>query len=127
MNSLGMTGLTRLRTARGLSGSCGLHYDPAEEAFALSAGTEPALWFEPMKKNAVGPRIKALRERLGLSEAELAERLCVSGWQVNASVVSKIESQERSVDDTEVLLLADVLGVDLNDVFVGAKMRDDTV
>lgn len=80
-----------------------------------------------MKKNAVGPRIQALRERLDLSRAELAERLCASGWQVNASIISKVESQERSVNDNEVLLLADALGVDLNDVFVGAKMRDDSV
>lgn len=80
-----------------------------------------------MKKNAVGPRIQALRDRHGLSQAELAERLCVLGWQINVGVISEIESQRRPLNDAEVLLLADALAVDLNDVFVGAKMRDESV
>jgi transcriptional regulator with XRE-family HTH domain len=79
-----------------------------------------------MKKNVVGPQIQALRDRLGLSRAELAERLCAAGWQVRASDLSRIELQERSVDDTEVVLLADALEVSINDVFVEAKMRDDS-
>jgi transcriptional regulator with XRE-family HTH domain len=46
-----------------------------------------------------------------LTQAELAARLQVAGFDLDRAGVSKIESQIREVDDRELLALAGALGV----------------
>jgi transcriptional regulator with XRE-family HTH domain len=46
-----------------------------------------------------------------LTQADLAARLQVAGFDIDRAGVSKIECQIREVDDREVLGLAGVLGV----------------
>lgn len=76
-------------------------------------------------QNAIGPQLRRLRLRLGITEAVFAERISAEGWKTTADEVVAIENQQRSVSDVEVLYLARVLAVDLGDLFSGAA-PDDT-
>ena len=60
-------------------------------------------------QNIVGPRIKALRLQQGLTQAMLAARCGMLGWDVGENVVTKIETQIRCVVDFELLCIAQAL------------------
>lgn len=62
--------------------------------------------------NIVGPRVKEIRSRVGLSQADLATRLVSKfGLQMDQSDISEIERGVRGVRDVEVVALAACLGV----------------
>lgn len=65
----------------------------------------------PFQQNIVGPRIQALRREKGLTQAMLAARCGMLGWDVGENVVTKIETQIRCVVDAELLCLAKALDV----------------
>lgn len=54
----------------------------------------------------IGKRIISLREKRGWTQRELANRI-----NINASVMNRIESNDRPVKDIELLTLASVLDV----------------
>ena len=62
-------------------------------------------------QNIVGSRIRALRRERGLTQAMLAARCGMLGWDVGENVVTKIETQIRCVIDVELLCLAKALDV----------------
>lgn len=53
-----------------------------------------------------GDRIKRLREKEGLTQLQLAEKL-----SMNNSVLSRIEAGKRPIEDTELRMFADYFGV----------------
>lgn len=55
-------------------------------------------------KMVLGDRIKALREKRGINQKELAKRIGVS-----KSAMSKIESESRKVEDVLLIKLTEVL------------------
>lgn len=59
--------------------------------------------------NASGPAIRALRERAGISQEQLAAKLQLAG--LNLKAVSRIETGDRVVPDFELNYFATVLGV----------------
>ena len=67
-----------------------------------------------MKKprNIVGPVVRELREKQGLTQPELAAKLNLAGWDVSRETLAKIESQIRWVADFEILKLAEAIGVE---------------
>ena len=60
----------------------------------------------------MGPVVRKLREGRGLTQAALAARLNVAGWDVSRDIIARIESQVRWVADSEIVKLAPALGVD---------------
>lgn len=52
-----------------------------------------------------------LRSRLDLSQAQLAARLQVGGWDVSRDIVARIELQSRCVTDLELIEFSRILGV----------------
>lgn len=68
-------------------------------------------------KNIIGKNVKEIREKVGITQEQLAIRLEMAGWKTNRFIVSKIERGERQVLDIEVQLLAKALGVSLNLLF----------
>lgn len=60
--------------------------------------------------NVSGRNVRAARERLGLSQEQLAARMQVQGVPLTQKAISRIETGERVVADYELLLLAQVLG-----------------
>ncbi len=62
-------------------------------------------------RNIVGARVESKRKELGMKQKELLARLQIKGIELNASGLSKIEGQLRSVSDYELIALSEVLGV----------------
>ena len=62
-------------------------------------------------KNIVGERIREKRESMGLKQKNFLTQLQVSGLDLNSSGLSKIEGQTRAVNDSELIVIAKVLGV----------------
>ncbi|NGT65656.1 helix-turn-helix transcriptional regulator [Clostridium perfringens] len=60
----------------------------------------------------VGLRIKAIRERNGLSQFKLAKKT----GSLNQSQISKIENGQRSVKADELLILSNALNVSLTEL-----------
>jgi len=66
--------------------------------------------------NVVGPQIRRLRYQRGWSQAQLAVRLQLQGWDFDRGGVAKIESGIHQVSDTQLLYFAHVLGVSVKDL-----------
>lgn len=62
-------------------------------------------------QNIVGPLLRAIRREKGLTQAMLAARCGVLGWDIAENTVTKIETQIRCVVDAELLCLAKALDV----------------
>ena len=58
--------------------------------------------------NLCGRRIYTLRKDLGISQRELADRLQISGLDVDKNAIQRIEAGKRFVTDIELSLLATV-------------------
>ena len=67
-------------------------------------------------RNLIGSKVEKIRKRNGMKQKELLAQLQVNGIDMNASGLSKLEGQLRAVTDIELVALADVLGVSINDL-----------
>lgn len=76
--------------------------------------TRLAKWPTPL--NISGPQIRVLRNQRGWSQATLAARCQVAGWDVTRDTIANIEAQRRWVGDRELMLLSSVLGVEVADL-----------
>ena len=59
--------------------------------------------------NVSGQRIREVRERMKLSQDQLAARMQVQGVPLTQKAISRIETGERVVADYELMLLAKAL------------------
>ncbi len=62
-------------------------------------------------RNLVGARVELARKNAGMKQKDLLAQLQVSGIDLTASALSKLEGQMRSVTDIELVSLARILGV----------------
>lgn len=67
-------------------------------------------------RNIIGRTVARYRDKLGISQPELAARCQRSGWDVTRSIIAAIEGRSRWVGDFEVVMLARVLGVEPADL-----------
>ena len=70
----------------------------------------------PMDRN-IGAKVKFYRERMGLTQKELAARLQVNGCDLSETIVGHIETGHRAVSVFEIDKLAEVLQVVNNALF----------
>lgn len=70
--------------------------------------------------NIIGPQIKRLREQNNMTQEELTTRCNLVGWNLSRGTLAKIESQVRRVTDSEVALIAEVLGVKITELYKGS-------
>jgi transcriptional regulator with XRE-family HTH domain len=68
-------------------------------------------------KNNIGPQVRRKRYGLGWSQSTLAAKLQLGGLDISRSGVSKIEARLRFVDDKDIMFLAEVLKVPIQDLF----------
>ena len=68
-------------------------------------------------KNNIGPQVRRKRYALGWSQSKLAAKLQLGGLDISRSGVSKIEARLRFVDDKDIMFLAEVLKVPVQDLF----------
>lgn len=71
-------------------------------------------------RNICGERIEARRREIGMKQKDLLTQLQIRGIDLNASGLSKLEGQLRSVNDTELIALSEVLNVSV-DWLLGLK------
>jgi len=64
--------------------------------------------------NIVGPQISRLREAQGLSQAALAAKCQLLGWDISRDILARIEGQIRCVTDAELVFLARSLAVSID-------------
>lgn len=65
-------------------------------------------------RNIAGAKVEQRRRAIGMKQKDLLTQLQVRGVDLNASGLSKLEGQIRSINDYELVALADVLGVSVN-------------
>lgn len=63
--------------------------------------------------NATGERIRELRQKKAWSQADLARRLQVAGWDIDPATLNRIEKRRRTLTDIELMLIAKAIGVRL--------------
>lgn len=64
-------------------------------------------------KNLIGSRIETARRSRGMKQKELLAQLQVRGIDINASALSKLEGQLRTVSDIELMAFAEILELDV--------------
>ena len=67
--------------------------------------------------NVVGPQVRKVRNKKGWTQAVLAQRLQLQGWDISVNSLGKLEAQLRRVPDCELMFLAKVLSVNISDLF----------
>lgn len=65
-------------------------------------------------RNIAGEKVEQRRKAIGMKQKDLLTQLQVRGIDLNASGLSKLEGQLRSINDYELIALADVLNVSIN-------------
>lgn len=75
----------------------------------------------------IGRNLRRIRENLGLSQAEFAERLTKLGYRFHQTQVAKIERGERAVRVNEWIAIAEALGVMPMALMAGGLGTDDAV
>ncbi len=68
-------------------------------------------------KNNIGPQVRRYRYARTWSQSVLAAKLQVAGLDISRSGISKIEARLVFVDDRTLMYLADVLKVEVQDLF----------
>lgn len=71
-------------------------------------------------KMVIGDRIKSLREKRGINQKELAQKIGIS-----KSAMSKIESESRKVEDVLLIKICEVLETSA-DYLLGIKIKNIT-
>lgn len=69
------------------------------------------------KKNLIGGNLKRLRRKLKISQQTLSNKLELLGVYICRGSVSRIEDYSRTVTDIELFAIAEVLGVELKELY----------
>lgn len=62
-------------------------------------------------RNIVGAKVYQVRKQKGILQKDLAANLQSKGMDICATTLSRLEGQERLVQDYEIPILAEALGV----------------
>ena len=72
---------------------------------------------EGKEMNLIGDRLRVLRKKHHLCQQQLSERLETQAVYICRGSISRIEDKSRTVTDIELMGLAKVLGVKIQDLF----------
>lgn len=65
------------------------------------------------KKNLCGDKVRQARQKIRISQSDLAARLQIEGIIIERDSISRIEAGTRFVADYELKIIAKVLNVDI--------------
>ena len=65
------------------------------------------------RNNICGVKIAQLRKGMKISQRQLADNLQIAGLDVDKNAVQRKESGQRFVTDSEIIKIAEVLGVSI--------------
>lgn len=77
----------------------------------------------PQPVNLIGPRVRWMRERMGITQDELSGRLSRYGLALDYVKIGQIENGKRRVVDWELVGFARALGVSLDWLLCGEDGR----
>ena len=77
-----------------------------------------------LNRNMIGRRVEALRKARSIKQKDFIARLQVAGLDINPTSYSKLEGQTRVATDKEVLIIAQVLGVPMEELFKDYDTED---
>lgn len=67
--------------------------------------------------NIIGGNVRAVREKKGWTQEQLAAKCNLLQWNISRGTLAKIEVKVRRVTDIEIKFLAQALNIDINDLF----------
>ena len=79
---------------------------------------------DSLNRNMIGRRVEALRKARSIKQKDFIARLQVAGLDINPTSYSKLEGQTRVATDKEVLIIAQVLGVPMEELFKDDDTED---
>ncbi len=65
----------------------------------------------------IGRNVRTLREKVGMTQEQLAAKLQLSGCDITRSAVAKIEVGQRHLYPDEVILIKNILKADFESIF----------
>ena len=68
-------------------------------------------------KNLIGGNLKRLRLKRKISQQDLSNKLELLGVYICRGSISRIEDYSRTVTDIELFAIAEVLGVDIKELY----------
>lgn len=68
--------------------------------------------------NLVGRNIERIRKEKGIKQKDFIARIQTMGCDMNPTSYSKLEGQLRSATDVEIYVIAKILGVTMEELFV---------
>ena len=71
--------------------------------------------------NMVGQNIEILRKEKGIKQKDFIARMQVMGCDINPTSYSKLEGQLRSATDKEIYVIAKILDVKMEELFVDSQ------
>ena len=77
------------------------------------------------KYNMVGRNIERLRLKRGIKQKDFIAQMQVMGCDINPTSYSKLEGQLRMANDREIYVIAKLLGVAMEELFVIATTDDN--
>lgn len=77
------------------------------------------------RNNVIGLTVARRRKELRISQRELADKLCCAGLSIDKNAIQRIESGQRFVTDLEMLYLAQIFDITLNDLYADGKDETD--
>ncbi|SDF53758.1 hypothetical protein SAMN04488542_11288 [Fontibacillus panacisegetis] len=70
---------------------------------------------EPLgNKNIIGNRVSKIRKAQGMKQKEFLARLQTLGLDISSTSLSRLEGQDRLVQDYEVVIIAKALEISVN-------------
>lgn len=67
-------------------------------------------------KNICGSNVERIRKQQGMKQATLVARMQLAGVDINPSSLSKLEGQIRIASDIELKVIAQILGVTMEEL-----------
>jgi len=71
----------------------------------------------PRNANLIGQNVGRFRYQKGWTQDELAAKMQLLGCDITLAVIANIETRRSSVNDKQILFLAEALGVEISDLF----------
>lgn len=107
-------------------------YDPRPGAYSLddpgggpyNPKTRNRDWYNPPPSVLFGTWMRMRRTMIGMTQGELAEKVTEAGIKIDNSAIARVEKAKRRVDLDEAVIIARVLGVDL-DYMLSTDYPDD--
>ena len=78
---------------------------------------------ETGRNNIVGVAVREYRKQLRISQRELADRLQIIGLDIDKNAVQRIESGQRFITDIELIYLAQVFNITVEELYEGNQSQ----